>query len=667
MPADLLIRKQTHFVLWRPAVSEPTPAILIGARGKTESQFREFPLKQSPRFPELWELAAYECQLEDGQVYYYWFKVRDANVYNGEGEASILYCTDPIAWAIDRRVVAPTPAEPNGASSGDPASVVLYRNGRLVPCDPDGQTVNWQNDVLLDRLPPNNRLVLYQLPPRWIAANPDGTVACQGSFRDILALVQPDKSAPNFSGVNALRDRAHLIELGVNALQLLPPADSEDTWEWGYGSSNPFAADGDLGRVRDGESPTASTDLANLIQTCHQQGLRFFLDLAIAYARANPYRNINFLDYFVHWDSGDPEQRHREAFGGDLFKYHYWVEDYHPISGEKAWFVPGREYVKTCLCHWMEFYRVDGLRLDSLPNVGNREFVEELKDYARSLWEQRGGEDEGFLAVGDDPDVPVALVRQHRVDGLWNHQFKQIARSLILGESAPGDSSFEWSLRKLIDCSFFGFTDGTQIVNYLTCHDVGGENNQRLYDYLRDRGLEPDDIERRIKLAFICLLTAVGIPAILAGEEFGDCQDLDRLGSDGRDHKPVDPPNYSRWDDPWRDRVFDYVGRLVRFRVESDALATNDTEFIHADFADEKRVFAWKRGSGEQIVIIVANFSDYGTPDPESPDAEYVVPTWPPTPDGKVWREITQDRTVDPEWAGREPIYPWEAKVYVLT
>jgi glycosidase len=106
---------------------------------------------------------------------------------------------------------------------------------------------------------------------------------------------------------------------------------------------------------------------------------------------------------------------------------------------------------------------------------------------------------------------------------------------------------------------------------------------------------------------------------------------------------------------------------LVRFRVESDALATNDTEFIHADFTDEKRVFAWKRGTGEQIVIVVANFSDYGTPDPKSPDAEYVVPTWPATPDGKVWREITQDRTVDPEWAGREPIYPWEAKVYVLS
>jgi hypothetical protein len=33
---------------------------------------------------------------------------------------------------------------------------------------------------------------------------------------------------------------------------------------------------------------------------------------------------------------------------------------------------------------------------------------------------------------------------------------------------------------------------------------------------------------------------------------------------------------------------------------------------------------------------------------------------------GRRWREITQDRGVPIEWAGREPIFPWEAKVYAL-
>jgi hypothetical protein len=72
----------------------------------------------------------------------------------------------------------------------------------------------------------------------------------------------------------------------------------------------------------------------------------------------------------------------------------------------------------------------------------------------------------------------------------------------------------------------------------------------------------------------------------------------------------------------------------------------NDTTFIHADFHDGKRVLVWQRGqeSSGQLAVVVANFSDFGTPNPFAPGSEYVVPHWPPTPPGKSWREITQDR-----------------------
>jgi hypothetical protein len=42
------------------------------------------------------------------------------------------------------------------------------------------------------------------------------------------------------------------------------------------------------------------------------------------------------------------------------------------------------------------------------------------------------------------------------------------------------------------------------------------------------------------------------------------------------------------------------------------------------------------------------------------------VANWPTLPAGRHWREITQDRDVPLVWAGREPIFPWEAKVYAL-
>jgi hypothetical protein len=63
-------------------------------------------------------------------------------------------------------------------------------------------------------------------------------------------------------------------------------------------------------------------------------------------------------------------------------------------------------------------------------------------------------------------------------------------------------------------------------------------------------------------------------------------------------------------------------------------------------------------------VVVVANFSDWASP--THPGAVYVVPNWPSTPAGHRWREVPQNRTIPPEWVGREPLFAWEAKVYAL-
>jgi pullulanase len=111
-----------------------------------------------------------------------------------------------------------------------------------------------------------------------------------------------------------------------------------------------------------------------------------------------------------------------------------------------------------------------------------------------------------------------------------------------------------------------------------------------------------------------------------------------------------------------------HVARLVHLRTRSAALAVNDTDFIHVDFEEGKRVLVWKRGRPgvDDPVVVLANFSDFETAPPFDPASEYRVPNWPTTPAGRRWREISQDRNVPSEWAGREPIFAWEAKVYAL-
>ena len=97
----------------------------------------------------------------------------------------------------------------------------------------------------------------------------------------------------------------------------------------------------------------------------------------------------------------------------------------------------------THLERWMRDFRIDGIRLDSIENIANWDFVQAFKDHARHLWRVRwqeqhldaAGADERFLVVGEELAVPLGLLTQNRLDGLWNEHFKRMVRHAILGEN----------------------------------------------------------------------------------------------------------------------------------------------------------------------------------------------------------------------------------------
>src|SRR5262249_1373619 len=143
----------------------------------------------------------------------------------------------------------------------------------------------------------------------------------------------------------------------------------------------------------------------------------------------------------------------------------------------------------------------------------------------------------------------------------------------------------------------------TQAINYVTSHDVEGYRKERLTLFLTNNNVHgTDPMVKRIKLAFVCLLTAVGVPMFLAGEEFGDIHDKPTTFP----QKESDPVNYDRLEDPWRKSLFEYVARLVKFRTQADALSVNDTEFLHVDLTPGRQVLVWQRGqpaTGNLVVV----------------------------------------------------------------
>lgn len=681
MSADILTRKQTAFVLWHAGAAASPPQLVIGRfQAGNPPQLtgqQSFALAPIAGFTDLWAIAASACGLAEGKVYHYWFEVNDT--HPGRPATTRIRVTDPAALSVDWRIRADRPAGPYGDDDRYPAAVVKFAHGQLVAADPGGETVVALTKKPVTALPPNNRLVIYELPTAWSRLGTDGSrERGVGTFRDVAALIDPASTGANFSDLGALAlHRSYLGDLGINALELLPPADSFFARTWGYGTTNYLAPDFELGFPEGHASPTPNQDLSQLVEFCHEHGIRFFVDIVMAFARCHAYLAANTDDFFMldpGAHPGDPDAHDsrggiRDAFGSTLLRYDRFLQAYDPVSGHQQSLSPARQLMKSAVHRWMQDFGVDGFRLDSIENIASWDFVQEFKDLAHSVHRARfaaadaGAADQRFLVVGEELQEPLALLSQNRLDGLWHQNFKNFLRPALLGQNHPGDASFEQTVRKAIDCRNFGYRDMTEAVIYLTSHDVEGPGNERLFNFFKYSSIFP--AEPRIKLAFACLLTAVGLPMILAGDEFADEHDLFNAQGNVSDSsgKEVDPVNFSRLHDDWRQRIQTYVSALIHLRTSYDALSVNDTDFIHVDFNDGKRVLVWRRGqpgSNSQVVVL-ANFSDYSSPGPE-----YVVPNWPATPGGKHWREIPQGRDIPPAWVAREPIFPWEAKVYAL-
>lgn len=551
---------------------------------------------------------------------------------------------------------------PNRDDGVQPASVIKFRYRKLWTCDIDGTESSKVKIPTQSAMPDNIHMVIYELPVSWARGTEVGNVEVDvGTFSDVLALFDEDAPGDHFADMPGMAGSAILKELGINALEVLPIADAIFKGQWGYGTSNYFAPDYDLG---------STAQLVKLIENIHTQNIRLFLDVVMAFGR-DPYGVIALnqfhIDCSTEKSNPDAYQSHtnelRDGFGGRSWRYIQNTNTYDPKTGNISQDVhPAWAFHQAHLHRWMTDFGVSGYRLDSVNNIANYDFVKSFTEDAWNLYKSRYSDsstppsDAKFLMIGEELSDPLDLIQTGTLNALWNEKFQNRVRAAItnnLGtENFTGDA-FEWTVRKMIDCTLdeeHPFTDGSQAINYVTSHDTEGPRKERLFDFLQSCGIADADKGPRAKLAFVSLLTAVGIPMIFAGEEFLD--QMDETIASGK--KQVDPVNYERKAQPWRTDLFNYVSTLVKFRTQCPALGDNDTEFIHVD----GKIMAWKRGiDGQPPVVVVANFSDQPT------GLEYVVDKFPDT-ERDDWREVTSGRTVSKASIGREPLKAWEAKVY---
>ncbi len=484
----------------------------------------------------------------------------------------------------------------------------------------------------------NHELVIYEMPMRWMESAPQRIRQVGLGTFERAAFMRLDE----------------LKELGINAIELLPVLDSADTLNWGYGTRFFFAPDIDMG---------TPVDLKYFVKQCHRRGIRVIFDVVMNHARGCPLQKLDSKKFFLKEDNPQEEELGRgESWGGRMFRYRTMID------GQ----FPAREFHHQVAEFLICEYHADGFRVDEFRGIDNWDFMQEFRDRAWGV-HQTAFPGRPFVVIAEHSARETKITHDgcHNgrkiVDSMWNFGFRDETRRLLRSEmhtdwgqprrrdricwTISGRQTWDDYSHQVKD----GFYDMAQAVNYLTSHDVEKDAEKRIMNHLLepllrqhgfgytwehiswiadhlDGGYEGRANQQqrfdhgvaleRLRSAFGLLMTSVGIPMILAGDEFGDVHDLDHKNYR---YKMSDPVDWQRKDCcryPNNHALRSGVGKLIKQRTSHPALLRNEIDFFYfhptIDETDGERVFAYARTRGEplgrqQQVVVVANVgpSDY--------------------------------------------------------
>lgn len=419
---------------------------------------------------------------------------------------------------------------------------------------------------------------------------------------------------------------AHLVELGVTHVELLPVNAFNGTWNWGYDGVLWYAVHEPYG---------GPEGYRRLVDAAHGAGLAVVQDVVY-----NHLGSVgNYLTQF------GPYLRDGEG--------NTWGSSVN--LDERA----VRDYVLDNVRMWFEDFHVDGLRLDAvhaLHESGDSP-VHILAEIAAAsdAVSAHVGRPLTLIAESDLNDPVMILPREAGGYGLtaqWSDDWHHAVHVALTGETAGYYEDFAaldalpkaWTRGFFHDgthSSFRGRDHGRplppdvpawRLVTYAQDHDQVG--NRAAGDRL-SASLSTD----RLAVAAVLTLTAPGTPMLFQGEEWGATTPwqffvsgldagLAEATASGRVAEfaqmgwdtsvvpdPNDPATFERskldWterDEPAHARLLDLYRRLARLRRERPELTDPDLAALSGEAADAPggRVYALGRGAARVLVNLSA-------------------------------------------------------------
>ena len=382
----------------------------------------------------------------------------------------------------------------------------------------------------------------------------------------------------------------YLKNLGVNAIEIMPPMAFPGERSWGYSLTNPFAVESSYG---------GANELKQMIDAAHGQGIAVILD--VVYNHFGP-DNLDLWQY----DGWSENNKGGIYFYNDHRSWTPWGEN-RPDYGRGE----VRQYIRDNAVMWLEEFRVDGLRFDSTLHIrnahgdnGNPEtdiaegwsLLQWLNDEVQRLFP-------GRITIAEDLMQNHWLTRPVKEGGAgfgtqWDGAFVHPVRENVV---KIGDE--ERSMVEIARAVQFRYNeDSIQRVIYSESHDEDANGKARI-----PHEIDPGDTagyfaRKRSTLAAGLVLTTPGIPMLFEGQEFLE---------DGwfRDDKALD----------WAKlETFQGINRLYHDLIHLRRNLYGNTKGLLGPFVrvhhlnDQDKVIAfhrWAEGGAKDDVIVVASFT----------------------------------------------------------
>ena len=210
-----------------------------------------------------------------------------------------------------------------------------------------------------------------------------------------------------FAGIEERLD--YLVELGINAIEIMPIAQFPGTRNWGYDGVCPYAVQNSYG---------GAAALQKLVNACHQRGLAVILD--VVYNHVGPEGNYlsDFGPYFT--------KKHQTPWGDAL--------NFDDENSDSV-----RQYFVENVLMWLRDFHIDALRLDAVHAIRDTSEVHilrEIKECVDELMTLTGKSH--YLIVESDLNETrfIKLIDEggYGMDAQWNDEFHHALRVTAGGE-----------------------------------------------------------------------------------------------------------------------------------------------------------------------------------------------------------------------------------------